>query len=358
MVFIRGMRDRFEEWNARKRGGGVRDRGMRRFVLIPLFLLRTTLPLLAVQDSEAPELHGEFETSVDLKYKASERLYVFHFPLYWTVGIGYEDAYTEAMVSVRYVRTLDIGETYVLRKSGVLAVKLGYYVEDWGIAHSFSPISILNERDSEYPQNIFYRRFFRPNPILSLTLEGEKSYDQVLISNRDENIESIDDTLFGIRKVWGGSDFHLGLGAVRKIGFPPILYSLSAKRESEGNSAWIELGLEYEKEKRNVWNFVIGGGKELLSTAVYAEYIIDGACTFFFLKDRIFLGEKSEFEIRGFFHIPDLSFAFHLFFLMELGRSLVLEPGVFLFLGQEGDYFSNQTAENDNSVYVKLRYTF
>jgi hypothetical protein len=316
------------------------DKALQRVFFILLCIIFTGSISFAEDTRRKLETHGELETSAELEYRRAEDNYVFDFPLYAAIGIFYKTDLLESSFSLLYRNELDIGDTYLMGGSEYSYMKIGFFVEEWGIGYALSPISILNNRDSRFPDTIFYRKRYRPNPVFSAVMGGEKFHGQAVLSNKDENIESIDDTDFGFRGEWSGGDYSISLGFIRKIGKPPPLIFLTADSIGTREKVWLELGWIYNESSANIWNIAVGYTRELGFADIYAEYIIEDDDSVLYLEELFTINDLVSFDLKSFLHIPDLSNAFNGFFILKIEEHVFFEPGFYLYFGEGSRFFS------------------
>jgi hypothetical protein len=100
---------------------------------------------------EQPRIMGSIESSIDLRYRASEDSYEVEYPIYANVGLFYENETLESFISVDYVGEPALGETYLLGGTEYSHIKIGYYDELWGTGYGLSPLDEKNPRDERYP---------------------------------------------------------------------------------------------------------------------------------------------------------------------------------------------------------------
>jgi len=313
---------------------------------------------LAEQNRDIPQIHGGLETTMELKYRANEKLYKLDFPLYGSLQLLYENERINTAVSLDYIGESGIGETYLLGGTEYSYMKIGYYASDWGYGYSISPLGSLNIIDDRYPSNIFYRKNYLPHPCFTMTVGSQRFHQQTVFTNREKNIESVKDTDLGLRAIWNENGSTVSLGLIRKLGYPPPLFFLTVENLGDLGNLWIELCWEYYKTSRDIWSFVFGVKRELSSAVLCAEYVMDGAQNFIFLEEIFLFNPSAQFDLKGFFHIPDMSSAFNGSIPMSVERNLVFEPGFYLFLGKKDKYFSPLKEDNNNSIYFKLKYSF
>lgn len=312
----------------------------------------------AVPFGDGLELSGELESSVGLSCRKAEKKYITEFPLYGQVRLFYGTEKMESVLSLYYRRELDAGETYLKGGSEYSYMKIGYFIEDWGKGYSVSPLEILNNRDDRYPSNIFYRRYYKPNPIMLITVGNDQLQQQVVLSNRNGSATSVNNTDLGLRGVWNREDYTFSIGLVRMLGYPPPLIFLTIEQEGTYDRAWLEFGWKYYKKTRDLWDFNLGFSREFSASEISAEYIINGFNTYLLLEEIFSINQMVKFDFKTFLHIPDFSSAFNTFFTVNIDNQFDFEPGIFLFIGKRGKYFSPHRGENYSSVYFKLKYSF
>ena len=327
-------------------------------LLYPLFFLLVLEMVSAAPFGDEVELSGELESSVGLSYRKAEKKYTTGFPLYGQVRLFHGTEKMESVISLYYRQGLDIGETYLKGGSEYSYMKIGYFIEDWGKGYSVSPLEILNDRDDRFPSNIFYRRYYKPNPIMLITVGSDQLQQQVVLLNRRGGVSSVNNTDLGLRGVWNREDYNFSIGLVRMLGYPPPLIFLTIEQEGTYERAWLEFGWEYHKKTRDLWDFNLGFSREFSASEMRAEYIINGFNTYLFIEDIFTINQMVKFDFKIFLHIPDFSSAFNTFFTLNIDNKFDFEPGIFLFIGKRGKYFSPHRGENYTSVYFKLKYSF
>jgi hypothetical protein len=310
------------------------------------------------QYTETPRIFSSLETNVEIKYIREERLYKFEFPFYGNIEVLHKTPNLESVFSIEYIGELGLGETYILGGTDFSHMKIGYYVENWGTGYSLSPLGSINPLDNRYPQNIFYRTNYKPVPRFTMTIGDQSFHQQISIINREENIETVDDSDLGLRGIWTGPDSSASIGFVRKFGYPPPLFYLTAETIGDREHVWLELGWEYHKTSRDVWTFILGFMREFSSTELRLEYIVERGENFLFLEEAVIQNELAKFNLKIFFNVPDFSSAYNGFISLVVAEYLTFEPGFFLFLGKDEKYFTPNKTDNNNTIYFKLKYEF
>ncbi|UCB47128.1 MAG: hypothetical protein JSV25_06860 [Spirochaetota bacterium] len=331
-------------------------------IVIILIVSFPAIKLSAQQRRELPDIHGKLETAVGLKYITSEDLYSFSFPLYGWLQLTHETGILHAVVSLDYINEPGLGETYVKGGSDYSYLKIGNYTEDWGVGYALSSISILNSIDDRYPQNIFYQRFHRPNPMFTMTVGNEELHEQFVISARDEGIPTIYNTYLGFRMAGRWAEYDMSIGFIRRTGLPPPLFFITAKREGAASSLWTELGWEYVGNVADLGGLIFGYWQKLYQTELTFEYTIWGANSYFFVENSLLLNDFLGVGVKGFVHFSDVrdawSSALNLFLSMGIEKGLDLEPGVYLFFGKPYTPLSPHKRGNDNELYLRFTYQF
>ncbi len=312
----------------------------------------------SAQHTETPRVYSSLETNIQIKYIREERLYECEFPFYGNIEIFHETPNLKSVFSIDYIGELDLGETYILGGTDFSHMKIGYYVENWGNGYALSPLGSINPFDDRYPQNIFFRSNYKPVPRFTMTMGNENFLQQISIINKEENIKSVDDTDLGLRGIWTGPDSSASIGFIRKFGYPPPIFYLTAEMIGDKEHVWMELGWEYHKTSRDVWTFVLGFMREFSHTALYGEYIVERGENFLFIEEALVQNELAQFNLKIFFHVPDFSSAYNGFISLAVDKYLTFEPGFFLFLGKNEKYFSPKEEDNNNAIYLKLKYEF
>jgi len=307
---------------------------------------------------EVPQIHGSAESTLQLSYETSPDRYNLEIPLITSVKLTYETEKVESVFSVDYLEELGVGETYVRGGTEYSHMKFGYYVVDWGIGYSISPLGGVNSIDSRYPENIFYWKQYAPYPSFMMTIGNSSIYNQLFIAQRDEHARSVDEGDLGIRGVVHSNDATVCLGFLRKFGTPPPIFFLTAKNSGEREEAWMELNWEYNKEGRDVWTFLLGLKQQFSRSTFYAEYIVERSDNFFFLQQAMMPNPSTQLSIRCFFHIPEFSSALNGFVALAVDKTLTFEPGFYLFIGKPEGFFSPLRTGNDNSLYMKISFEF
>jgi hypothetical protein len=316
----------------------------------------------AQQGRAMPEIHGRLETSVGLRYTTPSDLYSFSFPLYGRVQLVQDTGMLHAAVSLDYIDEPGLGETYIRGGSDYSYLKIGNYTEDWGAGYALSPVSILNNVDSRYPQNIFYQHYYRPNPMFTMTVGNQELHEQFVISARDEGITTIYDTYLGFRMAGRWAGYDMSIGFVRRAGMPPPLFFVTAKKEDSGSSLWTEVGWEYLGGVADLGGLLFGIEQKFSDAELIFEYSIWGAQSYFFVENLFLINENVHAGVKGFLHFSDLrdawSSALNLFLRMAVVRGLELEPGMYLFFGKPHTPLSPHRSANSNEIYLRFTYQF
>ena len=331
---------------------------MLRKILVLVFFISVSGPVSALQMRDNLELSGELSTSMGVSYIKPEKDFLIDFPLDFQIGLFYDSAQIESVVSVSFRGEPGIGETYLKGGGDYSYLKIGYFIEEWGKGYSVNPLGVMNSRDERYPSNIFFRKNYRPDPALLFSFGKPDMYQQIILSNRAEDITSINDTDIGLRGISTGENFNFHIGFVRKIGYPPTLFFMSVEDLEEKQRVWFDLGVEHYPDRSPKWYSVLGFNRGFPQADVHAEYIIDGFNTYFFIEEVMSVNEVSLFALKTFLHVPDFSSAFNASFIIEAGNNFIFEPGGYLFIGKKGKYFSPLRSDNHSELYLKLRYSF
>ena len=120
----------------------------------------------------------------------------------------------------------------------------------------------------------------------------------------------------------------------------------------------MELNWEYNKEGRDVWTFLLGFKQQFSRSTLYAEYIVEKSDNFLFFQQALMPDPATQLSIRLFFHVPEFSSALNGFVALAIDKTLTFEPGVYLFIGKPGSFFSPLRTGNDNSLYMKISFEF
>jgi len=305
-----------------------------------------------------PYIKGNLESIAELIYRAEDENLFFSFPLYVDASLLYSWKSVEACFSVNYINTLETGEIYVNAKDENINIKIGQFIEDWGEGVALSTIYVFNPVDNRYPENIFFRRIRRPSPMLAFKVNKGEFFQQLVLCNYEANTELFNDTLLGMRSGVLTENKSITLGFVRKIGLPPLLSFLTVEAFGADESAWLELGWEYRENLKDIWSFVIGAEKNLLTSTIRGEFIVDKTNAFLFFEEIIGLKSSLKFDIRAFLHTTDFSSALNGRLIFQIDKGITLEPGFYLFLGKENKYFSPLRDENNSSVGIGLNAGF
>jgi hypothetical protein len=306
---------------------------------------------------EKPAMIAEAEALSALRYGANER-YVFDASLRARLGLLFEREQVKAALTVEYLDGLGLGESYLRGGAEYSNIQIGLFVEDWGSAFSRGLSSVLNERDDRYPDNIFFSKKYRPNPIFSMTVGGEGMYAQAALSNREVSIESIEDSDFGLRGVVRSGAVRATGGLIKRIGASSLLSFATLEQETAGGRQWVEVDWQYLPSAEDVWSMAVGFSRELSFSRVWAEYLLLDTEDVVFLEEDLRFSDAAGFDLKLYFHLPDFSTALSGFFILGVGEGLTFEPGIYGFFGRRGRYFSPTEAENDNRAVIRLRFLF
>jgi hypothetical protein len=306
---------------------------------------------------KAPELHGKMETTFELEKREAEGVWAFDFPLYAELSLQYKSNRVSSLFSLDYYNYPSLGDTYIMGGEGNSILKLGYFRENWGEGYSTSSVDVLNKRDSRYPDTIFYQRIKSPNPFLLLSKGNEKVWGQIALSQPGD-VESINETLAGFRAVYSGNGVTLGSGMIRALGYPPPLFFLTLKRETELYSVWTEISFLYLSESPDRWNGVLGLRRILKSASVLTEFSVLHSNPILFIEEKALIRQDIEFKLGIHTYLKTFSSAINTSFSLTIDKNTSGEIGSYIFFGKEGSFFSRFEGENHNSIYTKLKYGF
>ncbi len=333
-----------------------------RFVNVLLFLALVPSGLALGAVRETPKVYGSIQTEAGIRYRTDEDRYFFDFPVYGSLGVGYSSGILESEISVDYVGEPGLGETYIRGGTRYSYLKIGNYSERWGNGCSISPVSVLNGRDERYPDNVFHKNRYRPNPMFTMSVGRELIHGEFVVSGRDGVPASIYDALIGtrIRGTWEGYDMSLGF--VRRAGMPPSLFFLTAGTQEPDYSVWSEIGWESNAFGNDLGSLVVGYRREVAVTSVAAEYALWGANSLILLENTLRLNQGLDAGAKLFLHFADFrdawSAAMNLYFRLGVEKEAFLEPGIILFFGKPGTYLAPYENDNDNGIYLRFTFSF
>lgn len=335
-------------------------------MLAPLFLIVMLLafcsPAAAQQkrDRQGPALRADLEVNFELQHLASENRWVIGYPLYGNIGIIYEGEGVEAAASVDLIDEVSIGETYVRGGADYSYLQLGYYTETWRAGYSWSVVDVLNRHDDRYPENVFYRNIMRPNPVMTLSIGGDNYAQQIVVSQKEEQLDSVDDALIGLHSLISRKGFMSGLGFIRHAGYPPPLLFLTGKTEGRRTSGWMEVGWWIYKDGPDRVKGVIGGRQNFSSAFIIAEIIVQDSDLILFLEEEMRVGSRVSLDIKSYVYLNSFSVAIDSYVSTAVDAHVRMDLGGMYFFGQEGSYFSRYDPEqdNDNKIYLRLFFSF
>jgi hypothetical protein len=329
-------------------------------VLLILVIVPSAHALCAVR--ETPKMYGALRTEAGIRYRTDEDRYLFDFPVYGNLGVGYAAGILESTISVDYAGEPGLGETYIRGGTRYSYLKIGNYSDRWGNGHSISPVSVLNGRDERYPENVFHLQRYRPNPMFTMGVGRELIHGEFVVSGRDGVSSSLYDARLGarIRGMWEGYDMSLGF--VRRAGMPPSLFFLTARTEEPDYSIWSEIGWVSNAFSDDLGSLVVGYRREVAVTSVTAEYAIWGANSLILLENLFRLNQGLDAGAKLFLHFADFrdawSAAMNLYFRLGVEKDAFLEPGIILFFGKPGTYLAPYEKDNDNGIYLRFLFSF
>ena len=335
--------------------------GMRKYhIVLLLFLVAPTLARGAGRD--APELFGSLRTEAGIHYKTVRDGYFFDFPLYGDIGLKFETGIVESVLTVDYVREPGLGETYIKGGTDYSFLKAGNYRERWGNGYSISPVSVLNNRDGRYPDNVFCKNLYRPNPMFTMRVGNSAIYGDFVVSGPDGVPASIYDARIGTRLRGNWEGYDMSLGFVRRAGMPPSVFFLTAQTQEADYSVWSEAGWVQNSFGDDLGSLVVGYKREVYSTTIIAEYALWGANSLMLLENRLYIDRNVDAGAKLFLHFADFrdawSAALNLSVGLEMEKDARVEPGIILFFGKPGTYLSPFEEDNDNGLYLRFTLSF
>ena len=309
---------------------------------------------------EGPAIRADLEVNFEAQDHADENRWVFDYPIYGNIGILYEGDGVEAAASLDLIDEVYIGETYIRGGAQNSYLKLGYYTEAWRTGYSWSVVDILNRRDDRYPNNVFYRNIMRPNPVVNMSIGGEKYLQQLVVSQKDESLDSVGDALLGLHSVVIRKDFMTGIGVIRPVGHPPPMFFVTGKTESRQTSAWVEVAWWVLDDTPDRVNALIGGRQQFSSAHMIGELILEDNNFILYLEQESRVSSRTALAIRSYMYLNTFSASLDLFVSTDVDRFVRMDLGAMLFFGSEGSYFSRYDPEqdNDNKIYLKLLFSF
>ena len=154
----------------------------------------------------------------------------------------------------------------------------------------------------------------------------------------------------------------MSLGFVRRAGMPPSLYFLTAETQESDYAIWSEIGWVSNAFGDDLGSMVVGYRREVALTSVTAEYALWGANSLILIENLLHLNQGLDTGAKLFLHFSDFrdawSAATNLYFRLGFEKTAYLEPGIILFFGKPGTYLSPYERDNDNSLYLRLMFSF
>jgi len=309
---------------------------------------------------EGPTIGADLEVNFEAQDHADENRWVFDYPIYGNIGIRYEGDAVEATASLDLIDEVCMGETYIKGGAQNSYLKLGYYTEAWRTGHSWSVVDILNRRDDRYPNNVFYRNIMRPNPIVNMSIGGEKYLQQLVVSQKDESLDSVEDALLGLHSLVIRKDFMTGIGIIKPAGHPPPMIFITGKTEARQTSAWVEVAWWVLDDTPDRVNALIGGRQQFSSIDMIGELILEDNDCVLYLEQESRVSSRAALDIRSYLYLNTFSASLDLFVSTDVDRFVKMDLGAMLFFGSEGSYFSrfDMEQDNDNKIYLKLLFSF
>ena len=329
-------------------------------IAVMLALASSSAEAQQKRDRQGPKLLGDLEVNFEIQHRADEDEWVFDYPIYGNIGILYEGEGVEAKVSVDLVEEISIGETYIHGGAGYSYLQIGYYTETWRTGYSWSVVDILNRYDERYPNSVFYRNVMRPNPMITLSFGRENYAQQVVVSQREEQFQSVDDALIGLHSLISRTGLVSGLGFIRYAGHPPPLLFLTGKTEGKRTSGWVEVGWWIRKDAPDTVNSVLGGRQNFSSAFIIAEFIVDDSDLILFLEEEMGVGSRITIDLRSYMYLNEFSAGIDTFFSTAVNEYVQIDLGGMYFFGKDGSYFTRYDPEmdNDDKIYLRLLYSF
>jgi hypothetical protein len=339
----------------------------RRFRLLASLSLLVTIPAAGTtalsqqqREREGPYIRADLEVNFEAQQRADENRWVFDYPIYGNIGIHYEGGDVEAAASVDLIDEVSIGETYIRGGAGTSYLKLGYYTETWRTGYSWSVVDLLNKRDQRYPNNVFYRNIMRPNPIINMSIGGEQYLQQVVVSQKDENQDSVEDALIGIQSLIRRQDFLTGIGIIKRAGHPPPMIFVTGKTQGARTSAWTEIAWYILENSPDRVNALIGGSQSFSSVKMVGELVLEDNDFILYLEQETRVTTRAALDIRSYMYLNKFSASLDLYLSTDVDTFVRMDLGGMFFFGGEGSYFSryDPLQDNDNKIYLKLVFSF
>jgi hypothetical protein len=312
------------------------------------------------REREGPSIRADLEVNFEAQHHVDENRWVFDYPIYGNIGILYEGDNVEAAASVDLIDEVSVGETYIRGGAGTSYLKLGYYTETWRTGYSWSVVDLLNERDNRYPNNVFYRNIMRPNPSINISIGGDQYLQQIVVSQKDENKDSVEDALIGLHSLIRRQDFMTGLGIIKRAGHPPPMIFVTGKTQGARTSAWTEIAWYILEDQPDRVNALIGGRQRFSTVEMVGELVLENNDFILYLEQETKVTSRVALDIRSYMYLNQFSASLDLYLSTAVDTFVRMDFGTMLFFGEEGSYFSryDPLQDNDNKIYLKLVFSF
>ena len=330
------------------------------FLFVVILACSSSAQAQQEKERSGPTIRADLEVRFEAQNHADENRWVFDYPIYGNIGIIYQNNVVEAAASVDLIDEVSIGESYIRGGMDSSYLKLGYYAETWRTGYSWSVVDILNKRDDRYPNNVFYRNIMRPNPIINMSIGGKTYLQQIVVSQKDETLDSVDEALIGLHSLIIRKDFMTGLGFFRTAGHPPPMIFLTGKTEGGRTGVWVELAWWILEDRPDQVNAVVGASQQFSSAKLIAEFIVENSDLILYLEEEFQAGSRASLDIRSYMYLNKFSASLDVFVSTDVDEFIRMDLGAMFFFGKEGSYFSryNTLEDNDNKIYLKLLFSF
>lgn len=338
-------------------------------VIVPVLVLNTANLFGQVRLGENLSLIADMQAEVRYLHHAPAGNGFFTFPVHAGAGVLYSTGSAEALVSAQIVPdvaapsggdipaaagelpyVLEPGPSYLRGGMGDSYMKIGYFIERWGVARSLSVVERLNPQDDDHSPDIFSRNLLQPAPLF-LTSFGGDTVTQIAVSGGEQGLEEGREVLLGLRAMTTGA-LSVGVGLVRPAGHPPSLWFLTARSDA----GWLELGWRHYPDEDDHLELVLGGRQVFRTASIAGELIVVRAEPLLYLEEVMQI-EQGAFGLSTFVNLRTFSTAIDAAFLVPVDERTRFDFGTTLFFGKKGSFFSRWQEGNDNRVYFRLTWS-
>ena len=300
---------------------------------------------------------GYLNTALNFSYNKINTNWSINYPIYGSVHLNYEKGIMEVRCGLKYTGIVGIDELYIKGGDKKSYLKIGDFVEDWSIAKSINTLMSFSNRDTSFPNNVFFNKNYLPSPKFEL-LFSKNNFSYGLIISQKDKLNDINHQIVGLESSVENENSSITLGVIREIGFPPPNYFIQLRKSNESINGWMELGWTYNKKESDRWSALLGIEKNLDRNNASLELLFTQAQSIFYMNSDVSVKNDVILNLSLYLSFNDWSTGWNNSFIFLVNQNFKMRLGCMFFLGKSGKYFSplNSLKENNDNLFLMLEF--